>query len=141
MTHDDQQGVLRHRLQELHAAGMELVEQREEARATACRLEERLHEVALDCAIQFGYWSDSTGGLWTGGLSTLEMLFGVLGWEDPHPMPELRCDESGCLGRYTCGWNSPTGYRRTCGHHMRRAEALLSGGDADRAPGVVHRSG
>ncbi len=78
---------------------------------------------------QFAYWTESAGGIWTGGLSTLENAFDVLGWEDPHPLPDRRCDEPGCMKDATCGW--PTrpggtglngGYRRTCGDHMRAAK-------------------
>lgn len=32
------------------------------------------------------------------------------------------CDEEDCTTEATCGWNSPKGYRRTCGHHMSRDE-------------------
>lgn len=76
---------------------------------------------------QFAYWSESAGGYHTGGLSALEDAFDVLGWDDPHPAPEARCDEPGCMAQATCGW--PTrpggtgpngGYRRTCGPHMPR---------------------
>ena len=32
---------------------------------------------------------------------------------------ENMCDEPGCNREATCGWPSPSGYRRTCGDHMR----------------------
>jgi hypothetical protein len=77
---------------------------------------------------QFAHWSAGpTGGYWTGGLSALEDAFEVLGWESPHPAPEMTCDEPGCWEFASCGW--PTrpggtgqngGYRRTCGDHMAR---------------------
>jgi hypothetical protein len=36
------------------------------------------------------------------------------------PCPTIpRCDEPGCEQEATCGWPSDTGYRRTCGPHMR----------------------
>lgn len=66
---------------------------------------------------QFAYWSDSAGGLTTGGLSDLEQAFTVLGWDDPHPVPEMRCDEPGCLHKYSSGTPTPTGYRWTCHEH------------------------
>lgn len=47
----------------------------------------------------------------------------MLGWDDPHPIPDSRCDEPGCTQRVTCGWPSPSGYRRTCGHHYRDLRA------------------
>jgi hypothetical protein len=84
----------------------------------------REREIIEDAAYQFAYWSDGVGGLTTGGLSTLEEIFDYLGWDDPQPIPELRCDESECMQRATTGW--PTrpggtgpngGYRRTCFDH------------------------
>jgi hypothetical protein len=30
------------------------------------------------------------------------------------------CDEPGCEAEATCGWPTPTGYRRTCGKHMSK---------------------
>ena len=75
-------------------------------------------EALEDMVYQFAYWSDSVGGLWTGGLLALEEAFDVLGWEDPKPMPELRCERPGCMGRFTCGWKNEAGeYQRTCGDH------------------------
>lgn len=75
---------------------------------------------------QFAYWSNTAGGYWTGGLSALELAFEVLGWEDPHPAPEARCDEPGCLEQISTGWPTQPGgttqnggYRRTCGEHFR----------------------
>jgi hypothetical protein len=32
------------------------------------------------------------------------------------------CDEDGCNQQATCGWPSPTGYRRTCYKHMKRGD-------------------
>ena len=38
------------------------------------------------------------------------------------PCPTIpRCDEPGCDNEASCGWPSPTGYRRTCGDHYRAA--------------------
>jgi hypothetical protein len=67
---------------------------------------------------QFAYWSDRDGGYWTGGLSALEEAFEVLGWDDPMPAPQARCDEPGCMEQSSCGTPTMTGYRRTCGPHM-----------------------
>jgi hypothetical protein len=87
--------------------------------------DERLAEFAEDVARQFGYWiAGDVGGLTAGGLSTLEEAFAILGWDDPHPVPDRRCDEPGCMADGTMGW--PTrpggtglngGYRRTCFEH------------------------
>ena len=69
---------------------------------------------------QFAYWSDGPKpGLITGGLSALEEAFEVLGWDEPHPVPSMQCDERGCRKQATCGWPTNGGYRRTCGDHMR----------------------
>ncbi len=63
-----------------------------------------LREFAEDVAVQFGYWSDGAGGVTTGGLSTLEAAFSILGWDDPHPMPEACCVwPKGCKKRGTSG--------------------------------------
>jgi len=77
---------------------------------------ERLREALVDMVNQFAY---PTRGpkISTGGLSALEDAFEVLGWEDPHPTPERKCDEPGCDEHSTCGWPSPGGYRRTCFEH------------------------
>jgi hypothetical protein len=90
---------------------------------------EALRAALEDAARQFGYWSDKAGGVGTGGLSTLENIFDLLGWEDPHPLPDRRCDEPGCMEDGTMGW--PTrpggtgpngGYRRTCFEHSKYGE-------------------
>lgn len=74
-------------------------------------------EIIEGLVFQFGYWSDNDGGLTTGGLSVLEDAFDFLGWEDPHPIVELQCDEPGCLRQNTCGFPVGDGYRRTCFDH------------------------
>lgn len=77
-----------------------------------------IREALEDMVCQFGYWSEQKGGsLCTGGLSSLEFAFNVLGWEDPHPMNEMACDEKGCSKQRSCGTPTPGGYRCTCGDH------------------------
>lgn len=66
---------------------------------------------------QFAYWSEKVGGFTTGGLSALEEAFEVLGWNDPYPCEDARCDEQDCLKQITCGTLTEEGYRRTCGDH------------------------
>lgn len=99
-------------------------EDRQAFQARADAIRDDLRDALEGMARQFGYWSDTAGGLWTGGLSALEHAFDVLGWDDPQPMPDMRCDEPGCLYRADMGW--PTrpggtsvngGYRRTCHTH------------------------
>jgi hypothetical protein len=146
--HDDPQGQRLHELRELRKVALQALADVDEARDVACRLEGRLHDLALEVATQFGYWghsvTDGKSGLYHGGLSTLEEVWEILGWDDVQPQPELECDEPGCDDRATTGW--PTrpggtgpngGYRRTCGAHW----LVRSGDDASRAPGVVQRPG
>ena len=76
---------------------------------------------ALDSMVrQFAYWSDVAGGYTTGGLSALEDAFEVLGWDDPQPAPEARCDEPRCMKQATSGTPARTGYRHTCYPHRPR---------------------
>jgi len=81
---------------------------------------------ALEAMVrQFAYWADGKGGsLWTGGLSALENAFDLLGWDDPHPVPDMACDEPGCSKKGMYGWSTRPGgtgmnggYRRTCYEH------------------------
>ena len=78
-----------------------------------------LREALEDMVYQHVYWADSKkgSGLWTGGLSANEAAFEALGWGDPHPAPDIECDEPGCRKRGTCGAPTEDGYRRTCGDH------------------------
>ena len=71
---------------------------------------------------QFAYWSDTAGGYTTGGLSALEDAFSVLGWTDPMPDMEVRCQRPGCMRQATCGTPTPEGYKRLCGEHYAEAE-------------------
>jgi hypothetical protein len=75
-------------------------------------LEDMVNQFAPTCS------RDGVTCLGTMGLSSLEYAFEVLGWDDPHPVPERQCDEPGCAEASTCGWPSPAGYRRTCGKHL-----------------------
>jgi len=58
----------------------------------------------------------------TGDMSALEEAFEALGWEDPHPVPDvdgLVCDVEGCMEPvsdqgYSWSW---TGYWMVCGNH------------------------
>jgi hypothetical protein len=84
---------------------------------------DRLRDALEDMVNQFGYWTESGGGVWTGGLSALESAFDALGWEDPHPLPHRVCDEPGCTREGTIGTPRVVGlpggeYRRTCGDHV-----------------------
>ena len=91
---------------------------------------------AEDVAYQFGYYFPIKDILYisTGGLSTLERAFRILGWNDPHPVPECECEVPGCHEHATCGTPTKDGYKRVCGKHFaeltrEEAEAALKGGE------------
>ena len=79
------------------------------------------YSFARDVAYQFGNYVQHAGRLHitTGGLSVLEEAFGILGWDDPHHVPELECDEEDCYERATCGVKTKTGYKVVCSKHYR----------------------
>ena len=101
---------------------------------------EEIKGFAEDVAYQFGYYFPIKDMLYisTGGLSTLERAFDILGWNDPHPVPECECEFPGCHEHATCGTPTKDGYKRVCGKHFAElyrdeAEAALAqkGGDAE----------
>ena len=83
-----------------------------------------LEEFAEDVAYQFGYYCQNKGRLHIthGGLSTLEWAFDILGWENPHPVPECECEIDGCHEHATCGTPTKDGYKRVCGKHFREIQ-------------------
>ena len=97
---------------------------------------EEIKGFAEDVAYQFGYYFPIKDMLYisTGGLSTLERAFDILGWNDPHPVPECECEVPGCHERANCGTPTKDGYKRVCGKHFaeltrEEAEAALKGGE------------
>ena len=99
---------------------------------------EEIKGFAEDVAYQFGYYFPIKDMLYisTGGLSTLERAFDILGWNDPHPVPECECEVPGCHERANCGTPTKDGYKRVCGKHFAElyrdeAEAALKGGESD----------
>ena len=97
---------------------------------------EEIKGFAEDVAYQFGYYFPIKDILYisTGGLSTLEWAFRILGWNDPHPVPECECEFPGCHKHATCGTPTKDGYKRVCGKHFaeltrEEAEAALKGGE------------
>lgn len=97
---------------------------------------EEIKGFAEDVAYQFGYYFPIKDILYisTGGLSTLERAFDILGWNDPHPVPECECEVPGCHEHATCGTPTKGGYRRVCGKHFAElyrdeSEAALKGGE------------
>lgn len=85
-----------------------------------------MREFAKDVAYQFGYYCQNGGRLHIthGGLSTLEWAFDILGWENPHPVPECECEIDGCHEHATCGAHTADGYKWMCSKHCieRRSE-------------------
>ena len=81
---------------------------------------EEIKGFAEDVAYQFGYYFPIKDMLYisTGGLSTLEWAFRILGWNDPHPVPERECEVPGCHERANCGTPTKDGYKRVCGKHF-----------------------
>ena len=95
---------------------------------------EEIKGFAEDVAYQFGYYFPIKDILYisTGGLSTLEWAFRILGWNDPHPVPECECEFPGCHEYANCGTQTKDGYKRVCGKHfaeLAREEAVLKGGE------------
>ena len=81
---------------------------------------EEIKGFAEDVAYQFGYYFPIKDILYisTGGLSTLERAFRILGWNDPHPVPECECEVPGCHEYANCGTQTKDGYKRVCGKHF-----------------------
>ena len=97
---------------------------------------EEIKGFAEDVAYQFGYYFPIKDILYisTGGFSTLEWAFRILGWNDPHPVPECECEVPGCHEHATCGTPTKDGYKRVCGKHFaelarEEADAALKGGE------------
>jgi len=80
---------------------------------------QKYHDALESMAHQFGYELDGPARLSTGGLSALEEAFEVLGWEDPHPVPERECQIPDCGAMASCGTPTPDGYKWVCGTHSR----------------------
>ena len=83
---------------------------------------------AEDVAYQFGYYCQFNGRLHIthGGLSTLEWAFDILGWKNPHPVPEFECEVEGCHEHATCGTPTADGYKRMCGVHFSKHYAKMN---------------
>ena len=88
-----------------------------------------MKEFAEDVAYQFGFYvhKDERLCITHGGLSTLEWAFDILGWDNPHPIPESECEVEGCHEHATCGIPTADGYKRMCGKHCREHLAKMDG--------------
>lgn len=85
-----------------------------------------LQEFAEDVVRQFGYHGTTPDGrpaYTTGGLSTLEWAWALLGWPDPKPAPECECQEEGCHEWANGGRPTPDGYKWLCSRHYMAYEA------------------
>jgi len=87
--------------------------------------EPRQYREALeDMVFQFGHRGvkNKKPMIWTGGLSALESAFEVLGWDDPHYLPEegYTCEVVGCMEPDTAGthWGDNKLYLRLCHKHF-----------------------
>jgi len=84
-------------------------------------MEAKLREALEDMVMQFGHRGVKDGKpmIWTGCLSTLEYAFEVLGWNDPHFLPEegYTCEVKGCMEPDTCGTPWGNLYLRLCSGH------------------------
>lgn len=80
-----------------------------------------LREALEDMVLQFASTTVKNGRLClsSGGLSSLEYAFDLLGWKNPHPIPERECMADGCSAEATCGTPTPDGYKRLCSKHFR----------------------
>ena len=89
-----------------------------EARAEKAEADKaKLVEALEDMVTQFAY-GNAVGQLHTGGLSSLEHAFNVLGWDDPRDAgKEMLCDEPGCKKFISCGTPTASGYRNVCSEH------------------------
>lgn len=100
-----------------------------------------LREFAEDVARQFGYHGTTPDGkpaYTTGGLSTLEWAWSLLGWPDPKPAPECECQEEGCHEWASGGRPTPDGYKWLCSRHFAAYEARE---EAEAALKVRERDG
>ena len=71
---------------------------------------EAAHREALeDMCFQFAYKGMQGGKriLHTGGLSTLESAFAILGWDDPHVVEDQGCEIAGCEAWCSCVGSYP----------------------------------
>lgn len=86
-----------------------------------------MKEFAKDVVYQFGcYWPMGERlYITSGGLSTLEWAFDILGWENPHPVPECECEIEGCHEHATCGAPTADGYKRMCSRHYLSHSATI----------------
>lgn len=91
-------------------------------------MENRYKEALEGMVWQFGYRGvkNKKPVIHTAGLSALEHAFEVLGWDDPHYLPDAEgycCEVEGCVEPDTCGtpWGNSKLYLRLCSNHCQDA--------------------
>jgi hypothetical protein len=77
-----------------------------------------MKEAVTDLVSMFAYRLDDPPRISTGGLSVLEDAFEILGYDDPHPVPERQCQFEGCTKTATSGTPTKNGYMRVCLKHF-----------------------
>ena len=84
-----------------------------------------LEEFLVDAVWQFGHRSVKDGKpvIHSGGLSTLEFGFRLLGWDDPHFLTDEEqdgtvCEIDGCVRPASAGWKWDGLYLRICSDHL-----------------------
>ena len=84
---------------------------------------DKYREALESMVFQFGHRGTKNGKptLYTGGLSALEEAFEVLGWTDPHYLPEegYTCEIEGCIEPNSCGVTWGGYYLQLCSKHYR----------------------
>ena len=78
----------------------------------------KLHDALREMVYQFAFKVDDPLRLTTGGMSALEHAFRVLGWPNPKPIPERKCQYGRCHAVATCGTPTKKGYKRVCRKHF-----------------------
>lgn len=72
------------RVADLTSFGLQLTAENDRLKKEVEAAKEQLREFAEDVAYQYAY--ERAGCLTTGGLSTMETTFNILGWDDPHKL-------------------------------------------------------
>jgi hypothetical protein len=76
---------------------------------------------------QFAQSTEKGGraAIWSGGLGVLERAFAMLGYADPHLVPERECEQEGCYAFATAGTSTPDGDKQLCYAHYASLQAEL----------------
>jgi DNA repair exonuclease SbcCD ATPase subunit len=99
----------------------EVMESNKKMAQDLATLKEAVTDLAVcitDLLSMFAYRLDDPPRISTGGLSVLEDAFEILGYDDPHPIPERQCQFEGCTKTATSGTPTKNGYMRVCLKHF-----------------------